>query len=114
MITFHEAKNLLGDKQSVELIKGVRLSTHDKSYVVIYRKVQIVFMWENGIYQLNTGEWQTKPFFKILNEYSPLPLVKIRDNWAIQDDDKFYQYRDGIRIQHGKVIDTEYLREIVP
>lgn len=102
MITWDDGKKLLENKTSKRLDKETTLVLIDKKTLGIQlNDTVVVYVFSNGIYQYNSGEWRNRKTINRMNKYGPVKVLCKDDVWYVGD----YYYTDGVRFNStGKIL----------
>jgi hypothetical protein len=108
-MTHAEATRILATARSAS--EGKPIATHTRlidrgEYIAVrYHATDVVCIYPDGTYVLNSGGWWTNTTKKRFNTYSPIRVWQTNHNWHVYTPGGPVQFRDGIRVDsNGSVI----------
>jgi hypothetical protein len=115
LITFEHAREII-ESQSKRGLDKKKLANNtylmkSDCFVIQLHNTNIIKIYPNDIYELNTEGWQTVTTKDRLNEFSPADIYQKRGVWFVKDnnaDKEDKVFFDGIRIsKSGEILNSD-------
>jgi hypothetical protein len=115
LITFEHARKII-ESQSKRGLDKKKLANNtylmkSDCFVIQLHNTNIIKIYPNDIYELNTEGWQTVTTKDRLNEFSPADIYQKRGVWFVKDnnaDKEDKVFFDGIRIsKSGEILNSD-------
>lgn len=108
VLTYKDAALLLGNKPKRKLGNNTYLVRHAEDALgVKLHETIVVYIFKSGVYQYDSGGWQTVTTKYRINEYGPVKIHQKNNIWYIGD----YIFADGVRVRkNGTILNKKLLR----
>jgi hypothetical protein len=102
ILSFQEASDILGNRSEKKLSGNTYLFRQGKDeFVIRFHGTNIVSIFRDGTYSLNTNGYRTFTTKSRLNEFSPASVSQNDFAWYLHTADGVIPFEDGVRVDRN-------------